>query len=297
MNNTLQKNYPELAKKIGLPNLWIKHEYLNESGSHKIRLIKFLVDKNLKQNKKTFVISSSGNAAIAAAYYFNKYVKKEFSLMIFVSKNIDNSKIKRLTISANKNKNIKIKKVARPKQSAFLWAKKNQAVFLRGSIEPNAPKSYFLLAKELLKIPNLKAVFIPTSSGITALGLHQGFSAKGGSAKSGKKIEIHIVQTEKINFLAREFDHDFKPSNKSLAGAIVDKVAFQKSSVLKMIKESCGSGWIISDKLLKKTKKLARDNGLPMVSYDALLSLAGLIKAKEKKWPLTGAVCCIFTGR
>lgn len=290
MNNTLQKSYPSLAKKLGLPGFWIKHEYLNESGSHKIRLMKLLMKK-----KKNFVLSSSGNAAIAAAYYLNKYLSAKgggkVKLTIFVSKNISSNKWQRLKKAAGNAKNIVIKKTDRPKQQAFLFSKKHKAVLLRGSIEKISPWAYHSLAKELSKIPGLKAVFVPTSSGITALGIHQGFK------KLKKKIEIHLVQTEKIHSLAKDFDHNFSLSKKSLAQGIVDKTGLRKKEVVQAVKESLGSGWIISDQLLKKTKKIYNKEISPdFISYDALLSLAGVIKARKKNWPFSGQICCLFSG-
>ncbi len=290
MNQTLQKSYPALAKKFGLPGLWIKHEYLNESGSHKIRLVKFLIDGYLKKNKKSFVISSSGNAAIAAAYYLNKYIRRNVKLAVFVSNNIPTDKWRRLKNASGETQNIIIKKVARPKQQAFLFSKKYESVLLRGSVEKNSPQAYYSLASELAKIPNLKAVFIPTSSGVTAMGLHQTFK------KLRKKIEIHVVQTEKIHPLARDFDHDFSPNEKSLATAIVDRVGLRKKEVVRIIECSSGSGWIINDQFLKKAKKIYNKIDPLFQSCDSLLSLAGIIKAKEKNWPFSGPICCLFTG-
>lgn len=291
MNKTLQKSYPNLANKIGLPSLWIKHEYLNEAGSHKIRLLEKLIKDHLKRGQKEFVISSSGNAAIAAAHFLTKYVKTKSNLMIFVSKNISAEKIQRLKKTIGTCQDIKIKKVLRPKQQAFLFSKKHKAAFLRGSTEPTAPQAYYSLAKELSQIPNLKSVFIPTSSGITALGLHQGFK------KLKKKIEIHLVQTEKIHPLTRNFDHQFSPQKTSLAGAVVDRIGLRKQEINKAVQESLGSGWIISDQALRQAKKLLKtEAGISMNAYNSLLSLAGVIKARKTKWPLSGTVCCLFTG-
>lgn len=290
MNNTLQKSYPDLAKKLGLPNLWIKHEYLNESGSHKIRLMAYLLKNYLKKNKRNFVISSSGNAAIAAAHYLNQSGEKNVSLTIFVSKNIYPNKWQRLKSVTDKTNKITIKKVNRPKQQAFLFSKKHHAILLRGSTEKKSPQAYHSLARELAKIPHLKAVFIPTSSGITALGLHQTFK------KIREKVEVHLVQTEKIHSLAQEFDHNFLPRQKSLASAIVDRTGLRKQEVVKMIKESLGSGWIVSDKNLIQAKKIYREIDPKFQSYDSLLSLAGLMKARQKAWPFSGSICCLFTG-
>jgi len=291
MNKTLQKSYPRLANKIGLPNLWIKHEYLNEAGSHKIRLLEKLIREYLKKGQKNFVISSSGNAAIAAAYFLTKYVKTKTNLMIFISNNISEEKIQRLKKTTGTCQDIKIKKVLRPKQQAFLFSKKHKAIFLRGSTEPTAPQAYYSLAKELSQIPNLRSVFIPTSSGITALGLHQGFK------KLKKKIEIHLVQTEKIHSLTKNFDHLFSPKKTSLAGAIVDRVGLRKQEINKAIQESLGSGWIISDQALKQAEKILKtETDISINTYNSLLSLAGVIKAKKTKWPLSGTICCLFTG-
>jgi len=291
MNKTLQKSYPGLANKIGVPSLWIKHEYLNEAGSHKIRLLEKLIKKYLKLGQKKFVISSSGNAAIATAYFFTKYVKTKYNLMIFISKNISIKKFQYLKKTIGACQNIKIKKVLRPKQQAFLFSKNNKTIFLRGSTEATAPQAYYSLAKELSQIPNLKSVFIPTSSGITALGLHQGFK------KLKKKIEIHLVQTEKIHPLTRTFDHQFSLQKTSLADAIVDRIGLRKQEVNKAVQESLGSGWIISDQALRQTKKLLQEETeISMNTYNSLLSLAGVIKAKKTKWPLSGTICCLFTG-
>lgn len=291
MNKTLQKSYPNLANKIGLSGLWIKHEYLNEAGSHKIRLLEKLIKNHLKKGQKKFVISSSGNAAIAAAYYLTKYVKIKTNLMIFISKNISAEKFQRLKKVVGSCQNIKIKKVLRPKQQAFLFSKKHNAIFLRGSTEPTAPQAYYSLAKELAQIPNLKSIFIPTSSGITALGLHQGFK------KLKKKIEIHLVQTEKIHPLTRNFDHQFSPQKTSLANAIVDRIGLRKQETNKIVQESLGSGWIISDQALKQAKKILKtETNISINTYNSFLSLAGVIKAKKTKWPLSGTVCCLFTG-
>lgn len=291
MNKTPQKPVPELAQIIGVNNLWIKQEYFNESGSHKIRLMDYLIKDYLKKGKKIFVVSSSGNAAIAAAHVLNKNSDKSLKCQIFVSKNISLKKEKRLLESTNKNPNINIKKVVRPKQSAFLFSKKHSAIFLRGSQEKKAPQAYFSLAQEISKIPNLNSLFIPTSSGITALGIYQGFK------KLNKKIEIHIVQTEKINSIAKEFDHNFEPKKESLSTAIVDRISLRKKEVIQMINNTSGSGWVISDLELKKAKKLLEKNtSIKLAGYDSILSLAGVIKAKKSGWPLRKTVCCLFTG-
>jgi len=55
--STRQKKYPTLAQALGIPQVWIKEECLNHSGSHKIRLINFLFQKYINQGEKTWIIT------------------------------------------------------------------------------------------------------------------------------------------------------------------------------------------------------------------------------------------------
>lgn len=291
MNDTEQKKYPELAQKLNLPEVWIKHEYFNESGSHKIRLLSYLFKKYITQGEKNFVISSSGNAAIAACYYLKKINNPQINLMVFVPPAMDSKKWKRLQSAKNNSFQIKIKKTKKAKQEAFKFSQETGAIFLRGSTEPQAEQAYIGLGEEIGRIPNLQAIFIPTSSGITSLGIFESFQ------KMNKNTEIHIVQTEKIHPLAQNFDQEFKSKNKSLAKAIVDKTAKRKMDVIRAVQESAGWAWVISDKELKKAKKIIEINtDLAKIGYDSLLSVAGLLKAQKNNWKFNKAVCCLFTG-
>jgi len=291
MNNTEQKIYPELSKKLDLPEVWIKHEYLNESGSHKIRLLSYLFEKYISQGEKNFVISSSGNAAIAACYYLEKIKNPKINLMVFVPSAIDSKKWKRLQLARNNSPQIKIKKSKKAKQEAFKFSKETGDRFLRGSTEPQAEQAYISLGEEIGQIPNLQAIFIPTSSGITSLGTFEYFK------KINQNVEIHIIQTEKTHPLAQDFDKEFKVKKKSLAKAIVDKTAKRKIDVIRTIQESAGWAWVISDQELKKAKKVIKKNtDIDEISYDSLLSMAGLLKAQKNNWKFSGAICCLFTG-
>ncbi len=291
MNNTQQKKYPNLAQKLNLPEVWIKHEYLNESGSHKIRLLSYLFEKYIPQGEKKFVISSSGNAAIAACYYLEKIKNPQINLMVFVPLAIDSKKWKRLQLARNNSPQIKIKKSRKAKQDAFKFSKETGAIFLRGSTESQAEQAYVGLGEEMAQIPNLQAIFIPTSSGITSLGTFEYFK------KINQNVEIHIIQTEKTHPLAWDFDKEFKVKKKSLAKAIVDKTAKRKMDVIRAIQESAGWAWVISDRELKTARKIIEINtDLAKISYDSLLSIAGLLKAQKNNWKFNGPICCLFTG-
>ncbi len=296
---TPQKPYPELAQKLDLHELWFKREDLHPYGSHKGRSIPMMIKEYAKQGIHDFVISSSGNAALAALIAVQKHNQNNsttVTLKIFVGKNIDAKKLARLHKEIT-DKNIVIEQVENPKQTAFQEEKNTtstgsvQAKNLRQSTDDLALRGYLELAEDLTKIPNLQAVFIPTSSGTTAQALGEAF------LKLEKNIQIHIVQTSSCHPIAEVFDTTPPKEETSIAGAIVDKIAHRKEKVLEAIKNTHGSGWIISNAEIQNAVDLIKKNTDFTVSYNSALSLAGLIKAKQNGQNWTGAIVCLITGR
>lgn len=297
---TPQKPYPELAKKLGLPELWFKREDLHPYGSHKGRSIPLMVKEYAKLGIKNFVISSSGNAALAAIISVQKHNqnnKANSSLTVFVGKNIEEKKLELLKKEIN-HPNIHLEQVDNPKQSAF-QAEKNSASTgsvqvknLRQSTDELALKGYIELADDLLKIPDLQAVFLPTSSGTAAQALGETF------LKMGKNIQLHIVQTTACHPMSEIFDLERASQNSpSCAGAIVDNVAHRKQKVIDAVKNTKGSGWIITNDEIREAVDLIKQNTDFVVSYNSALSLAGLLRAQKNNWTWSGPVCCIITGR
>lgn len=273
---TPQENAPKLAKAIGIPTLVLKREDLHPFGSHKGRSIPFMMQTYAAQGVRNFVISSSGNAAIAAA----SALPAGCTLKIFVGKHIDSHKLETLNTKCSTQNALTIEQVEHPKQHAFQEAKKAGVINLRQSMDDAALSGYASLAEELKKIPNLQSIFIPTSSGTTAQALGQNLPG----------VEIHIVQTEAVHPMAKMFDKNFTPAENSLGSAIVDKIAHRKNAIVKIIKKSDGSGWIVSDALIRDAMKL-----FP-ASPNSALSIAGLKKAVQSGRTFSGAVVCLLTG-
>ncbi|TSC84891.1 MAG: Uncharacterized protein G01um101413_275 [Parcubacteria group bacterium Gr01-1014_13] len=287
---TPQPQAKQLAKALGLTSgLYLKREDLHPHGSHKGRSIPVMIQKYAKSGWKNFCVSSSGNAAISAALTINAYNTKHknspLNLKIFVGKNIDSGKLK--TIKKLLNKNVLLKKIDNPKQSAFQMEKTGSAKNLRQSTDDTALLGYAGLAKELAKIKNLKAVFVPTSSGTTAQALHEEFE------KLKIKPQIHIVQTPACHPMVKSTI----PMGASLATAIVDNVGFRKEAVRKGMLESGGSGWIATDKDISEAKALIKKTENIDVSANSALSVVGLTQAIKNKMGFSGPVVCILTGR
>jgi len=291
---TPQIEAKNLGKKLGLSTpLFLKREDMHCYGSHKGRSIPLMIQKYVNDNQRNFVISSSGNAALAAALFtrdYNiKHTTEQIKLTIFVGKNIDQKKLNIIkTIITN---NIEIRQVANPKQSAFMVDKNGTAKNLRQSTDKNALTGYEELAKEFSEIKNLAAVFIPTSSGTTAQGLYEGFK------KLNINPQIHIVQTDVCRPFIQIANNKEQIANKSLASAIVDKIAHRKNKIKSVLKNSHGHGWVANNNEIRNAIKLVNDTEHIEVSPNSALSIVGLKQALADKKNFSGPVACLLTGR
>jgi cysteine synthase len=85
---TPQLNHPKLAQTLGISELYLKREDLSLYGSHKGRSIPHMIKTYFGQGIRNFVISSSGNAALAAIHTIAQHNKNNpsttLSLKIFV---------------------------------------------------------------------------------------------------------------------------------------------------------------------------------------------------------------------
>lgn len=293
---TPQLPAPKLSEALGITNeTWLKREDEHHFGSHKGRSIPLMIATHQRAGVGHFVISSSGNAALAAARAVRAHNKNkpndQIRLQIFIGLGI--SPHKQELIAAETDPLITIVQVKNPKQSAQQFAAKESAMLLRQSTEPLALLGYHELAEELAKIENLAAVFVPTSSGTTAQGLAEGF------AKLHLNPQIHIVQTTACHPMVDVIDPKATNADmveSSLADAIVDKIAYRKQAVAEAIKNSRGTGWVATNEEITQAMNLMKAAVGLNISPNSALSVAGLTKAVQNGWQWSGPVVCLITG-
>jgi threonine dehydratase len=300
---TPQIPVPELAEQLGLTTeLWLKREDLHHYSSHKGRSIPLMITEYFKkQGFKKFAISSSGNAALAAITAIQTHNKSKpndpLSLIIFVGQKIDQNKLSSLkqTIA---DQHITIEQTDNPKQAAVKASQEADVKLLRQSSDDLALRGYAELSKELAKIENLSAVFIPTSSGTTAQGLDLGFKL------SNLKVEIHVVQTPNChpivdtiyNKQGKDIVHT-DDTTPSLASSIVDNVGLRKEKVAEAVIESSGNGWIITNEEINNILELTKKTLHFPISATSALSLAALSQAVKNNRTFSGPVVCLITGK
>jgi len=303
--NTLTRSSHVLATMLGVQNIHIKREDLNPSGSHKDRTIAYQMSAHMQNGAKSFVLSSTGNAAISAIMY-SKFLN--IDLHIFLSPKLVQSKVIRLEQILEKPLNltgegqvIEIDNYVfhiskRPVSDSVKYAKTTNSVLLRASTDPYAIEGYKTIAFELIKqVPQAKEIFIPVSSGTAAIGIYEGYKQLNDVMSLEIDIpEIHIVQTSKINTLAREYDKDFEKTEDSVINSITDKIGHRKKQIDKVIKNSNGWGWVVNDEQILKAESLLRFANIN-VSTEGAMTIAAIKKAisfgKTPENPV-----CIVTG-
>lgn len=287
---TPQEKYPDLGSIIGLDNIYLKREDINPYGSHKGRSIPVMIDHYYDMGDRYFAISSSGNAALAAAIHIkniNETVSEKIKLDIYIGNRIAKHKLEKLEQFANDNIRILIKE--NPIQ-ALNQATQQGIRSLRQSTDDKALDGYSSLAEELSQIKNLGAIFIGTSSGTTAQALANYFLEK------KLPVQIHIVQTSSCHPLVDSFESADVPDEISIADAIVDRTAHRKNALIPLIQKTKGRGWFASNDDIRSAQNItSKYTGLD-ISTNSALSIVGAMKAAEIGYEIDGAIVCMICG-
>ena len=270
-----QGNTPLTFQNISGVTVAIKNEYANPNQSFKDRGLAYQISKHYQEEKTKFALSSSGNAAISSAYIAKKY---SLDLELFLAKSIDQKKFEKIMSISNSSNSINVNTSNRPRSDLMKFVNSNSSVTnLRGSTDPYAISGYKTIAYEIVEqFPEVDAIFIPCSSGTSTLGIAEGFS------ELKKSVAIHICQTTKTNPIAKTFDRNYITTENSFADAITDKVAHRKKSICAIIEQTGGSGWVISDQDLMHAKEVSEAWNFELLTFNSLLSLAGLLKSRER---------------
>lgn len=287
---TPHEMHADLAAAIGVAGLYFKREDLHPYGSHKGRSIPVMIDHYIEHGNRSFVITGSGNAALAAALHIKKLNAGSpipYTLDVFVGNHIAPHKLDKLNALADDH--IRILTKERPLQ-ALTEAVQAGTRSLRQSTDDAALMGYASLAIELASIKNAGAVFIGTSSGTTAQALAEYFISK------KFPIQVHIVQTPSCHPMAQEFEVFDGSEERSVADAIVDKTAFRKKSLIPLIKKTGGYGWVASNDDIKTAQELAFKHTGIEISSNSALSIAGAMKAAYLGYEMKGAVVCMICG-
>jgi len=246
---------------IKIDNLYFKREDLNPTGSAKDRSLPLQI-ANLKRLGFTkAVISSTGNAAISAAYFCHQ---NQIELNVFLSPKVSPQKLQ-LVKQYPCNINLSLKSIS----DAIKFSKKNNAFFLRQSTDPIALDGYQMIATEIIdQLPQVTSIFIPVGSGTTLLGISQ---------KLPPSVKIFAVQSAANCPIAKIFDQNFLEENQLLTDALSAKFITKKDQIISQIKKFNGSGLVINNQDILEANKFLRSKNIS-TSLEGALALAGYFK-------------------
>ncbi len=258
-----------LGSALGIPSLKLKREDFSPTGSHKARCLSLLCSTLAASGGRQAVISSSGNASVAAAAYSSL---RGIRLLSLVSPRTPRVKLARLRGYPGLTV-ISDQPVALLHHAVRSW----NLADLRGSINPLAPNAYRGISAELVPLAPLAALFIFCSSGASALGISQGFDQL---LEPGSRPELHVVEGTPGGELTRPWYTGSAPDPmaETQFGELGSRRSRLSPTVRRAVRSSGGRGWRVSSSDAAEVKEIADALGL-RTSWEGIATLAAMRQA------------------
>lgn len=271
---------PALAADLGFDRLRVKREDLSPTGSHKARGTAFQLSALLAGGQLEpggwAVISSSGNAAVAAAAYA---ATANVRLLACVAPGTAPAKLTALrALGAFVLESAGALGLAEAIATERLWPN------LRPSRDPLAPIGYQTLGWELAHAARgAQALFIFVSSGATFVGLGRSRAAALAAAGAQWDCPLHAVQAAGAAPIAAPEDpRGGLNESGGLLGALGAKKTRRVGEARRWIAASRGGGWVVTDgEAWAGVEHLAR-RGVD-TSLEGGAALAAAVRARDTR--------------
>lgn len=274
-----------LREKVGLPNLFIKNECLNPSGSLKDRASLIIAAQAILHKEKKIVLASTGNAGsamacIAAAYGLETILfipetapKEKIAQSIFYGASV-------IPIQGTYDESFKLSIEYTEK---FGGINRNTA-YNPLTIEGKKTVSIELYNQLGFKAPDI--IYIPTGDGVIYAAVCKGFMDLKQEGLIDKLPRCILVQAMGSNAIVRSWEKS-KEIILEKTDSIADSISVESPANAEMavdyLYQSNGWGVSISDKaILQAQKKLATNTGI-FVEPSAAAAWAGLEADLERK--------------
>ncbi len=277
-----------LARELGVKQLWLKDETQNPTSSFKDRPMSVGISKAVEFGAETVVTASSGNAATALAAYSAKVGIKCYA---FVPTETSAAKLAQLSIyGAHVIK-------ARPKGVGDPTYKLMQMAYERygwhpipscGRFNPYQPEGSKTISYEICEqlgweVPDW--VMVPVGAGTLLTGNAKGYFEFEQLGLIDSLPRLAGIQAEGCAPLVKAFKNDLDPykiptweNPQTIAGGLIDPYPWDADTAIPAIKRSNGTAEMVSDEeILNAEKMLARLEGI-FAEPSGAAGLAGLIK-------------------
>jgi threonine synthase len=271
---------PELAAWAGVGRMWVKREDSNPTGSHKDRGAVVQVAACVDRGDRVAVISSSGNAALAAATYGRR---GGVTVVALLSPLTEPARVVALRAAG-------ARVLVTPKPINFGVRLSRVCAWpdLRPSQSAEAVRGFRTLGEELaLELTPGTSVCGYASSGATYLAMGEVF------AERRSLLPLQPVQAGTVNGISREFDRP-GDGRRSVVGDLGVKRSDRAAAVVAAVKESGGQAWWVGDESITAAGEVLRDRTY-QVAPECWAALAG-VRAAARESDIE-QVCLLLTGR
>jgi threonine synthase len=275
----LEEDAP-LAAWAGVGRMWVKREDRNPTGSHKDRGAVVQIAACLDRGDRVAVISSSGNAALAAATYGRRGGVTVVALL--------STRTEPTTVSALRAAGARVVVTPKPINFGLRLTRVCGWPDLRPSQSPEAVRGFRTLGEELAReLAPGTSVFGYASSGATYLAMGQVF------AESGCQLPLQPVQAGLVNGISAEFGRA-GDGRRSLVGDLGVKHTDRVAAVVATVRQSGGQSWWVSDGSISAAGEALRERAYG-VAPECWAALAG-VRAAAGDADIAQA-CLVLTGR
>jgi threonine synthase len=274
---------PRLRRALGLPNLWVKDDTRNPSGSTKDRASLLVVAKALEYRRSTVACASTGNAATALAA-----IGAAAGLAVVVILPASAPAAKQAQIAAYGALLVPIQasydaafELSLVCCERFGWYNRNTA-YNPFTIEGKKTAALEIAAALQPETPDV--LVVPAGDGVIVAGLSKGFADLVLAGLLPRPPRLLVVQPEGAGSIVRALRDGLDgvaavPGAHSLADSLVVETPRNGIMALRRVRASGGAGVAVTDaQILEAIARLAAQTGV-FAEPAAAAALAGLEQA------------------
>lgn len=262
---------PELARAIGVARLWVKRDDLSAGGSHKSRSLAYRVSVARARGEHTLLLSSSGNAAVAASLYC---AAAGVRLLAFVSP--DTSPVK---LAALRRRGTLVVRTDRPRNLARYAGRVFGIPNLTPSLDDLSIEGFKTIGFELHEeVPHATDLFTFVTSGSSFIG------AARAVAELAWGLRMHAVQAGAAGRLAGARDPRFAHADlprSALAGLLGIDESPRAEEACACMNASGGRGWVQTDDEIAQAHGWLSDAGID-TSAEGAACVAAVARARRE---------------
>lgn len=262
---------PSVADRIGVAQLWVKRDDLSAGGSHKARSLAYRVSLARARGEHTLLLSSSGNAAVAASLYC---AAGDVRLLAFVSP--DTSPVK---LAALHRAGTTIVRTERPRNLARYASRVFGIPNLTPSLDDLSIEGFKTIGLELHEeAPDATDFFTFATSGSSLIGTARAATGTRWGAR------LHAVGAGGAGTLAGALDPRFDSGSmprSSRAGLLGIDDSPRADDARACMQASGGRGWVQRDDEIDEAHRWLADAGID-TSAEGAANLSAVARARRE---------------